>query len=639
MTNKGVTSPPWEVDLFEAAYLGTGGLSTRGNAGSFGPTGVFPVGAFLLCGYRRVSESEMERWFPGAYVSMSGIRGAPPHAADGDGIRARSHRPSSSPSAGMAVAEGPAGEGRADRVHALALAAPQRASVMVFDTDLRCVIVRGGALGGQEFNPAELEGCLVADVVDAERFRCYEPLYRAALAGETTTTEVQASQGDRMYLLEVAPLRDADGRVFGGVSVALDITEQTQAQRWLGAVVDNAPDAIVIVDPSGTIVLVNTQTEAMFGYDRADLVGKPVELLVPAYLRSAHHAHRATFAAAAHPRLMGVGLELLACRHDGTTFPVEISLSPLKPGDTSLVCAAIRDVTERTRLQEEVAYLAAVVEDSHDAIIGKNLDGTIVSWNRGAQKLYGYSAEEAVGQTMSILVPPGYDDEIPAILRSVGFGARVEDHETVRVRKDGTHVDVSLTISPIRDRHGQIVGASTIARDVTERRRHREQLQNLADHDALTGARNRRRFDQDLSSQIARCRRYGEFATMLSIDLDGLKQINDTYGHMAGDDALRKVVVAIRQRLRTTDLLARVGGDEFAVLLPHTREQPGTLIAQQLRRVIEECTIDIPGGRLPLRASIGIAVIDDHADSDSVLAAADAALYRDKANARGRDPA
>jgi PAS domain S-box-containing protein len=135
-----------------------------------------------------------------------------------------------------------------------------------------------------------------------------------------------------------------------------------------------------------------------------------------------------------------------------------------------------RDVTERKQAEEDRARLAAIVESSDDVIIGKTLEGIITSWNKGAERLYGYSAEEAVGQPISMLVPPERPNEIPRILESIRLGEKVDHFETVRVAKDGRRLDISLTVSPIRNSAGDIVGASTIARDITERKRTEEKL-------------------------------------------------------------------------------------------------------------------------------------------------------------------
>jgi diguanylate cyclase (GGDEF)-like protein/PAS domain S-box-containing protein len=329
---------------------------------------------------------------------------------------------------------------------------------------------------------------------------------------------------------------------------------------------------------------------------------------------------------------MGAGLELYGRRKDGTEFAVEISLSPLTTDEGTLVSSAIRDITARKQAEEDASHFAAVVESSHDAIIGKDLDGCITSWNGGAERLYGYTTAEIRGKSISVLVPPGHDDDVAEVMRRVRAGERIDDYETVRARKDGTQIDVSLTVSPIRDRDGNVTGASTIARDVSSRRRYQEQLRFLAEHDALTGMRNRRRFERDVAEQVGRARRYDEQAALVIIDLDGFKRINDTHGHKAGDRALKEVAYALRRRLRETDVVARIGGDEFAVLLPYAGREQAQAVVDDLRRVISGTPIAMDDGtRVSLSASLGVALIDrDTPGDEAVLAAADRAMYGDK---------
>jgi PAS domain S-box-containing protein len=231
-----------------------------------------------------------------------------------------------------------------------------------------------------------------------------------------------------------------------------------------------APDAMLVIDKRGAIVAANAQAARLFGHQREQLVGQSVETLVPERYRDAHVQHRGTYITRPAVRPMGAGLELFGRRRDGSEFPVEISLSPLDLDGEVVTLAAIRDITERQQAREALLRTAAIVESSDDAIISTTPEGVITSWNPGAERMYGYTASEVVGRSISLLVPPDGPHESPRTQAPLGPGERIRNYETTRLRKNGEVIHVSLTISPIRDAGGKIAGASTIARDVTERK-------------------------------------------------------------------------------------------------------------------------------------------------------------------------
>jgi PAS domain S-box-containing protein len=241
-----------------------------------------------------------------------------------------------------------------------------------------------------------------------------------------------------------------------------------RAGEAVAKVLEAAADAMVVIGPDGRIFRINTQAEELFGYSQEELLGQTPDLLIPtrrpkrrdAKLRAGHIAHQSL-------RAPGHNLEVLARRRDGTSFPAEISLSFVEGGAEALVLTAIRDISWK---RAEELYLTAIVEASDDAIIGKTLDGTIVSWNKGAEKIYGYKAEEIVGHSISTLLAAGKADQLPGIIKQLRRGQRIESYETTRVHKDGHLIDVSVTISPVKDGAGKIVGTSAIARDITERK-------------------------------------------------------------------------------------------------------------------------------------------------------------------------
>lgn len=246
----------------------------------------------------------------------------------------------------------------------------------------------------------------------------------------------------------------------------------------IGKLFESVRDAVIVANAeTQRIVLWNPMAERMFGYPASEALELRVEALVPERLKARHREGIARYADTGRGSYVASekSLKLPAIRKNGEEIHIELSLSPIgsvqNAGDGGpFVLAIIRDVTERERAEEERARLAALVESSHNAIIGKSLDGVITSWNRGAEDIHGYPAEEALGQSIFILAPPERSDEVSRILEKVRRGEKIDYYETEWVRKDGRRIYVSLTASPVRDSVGNIVGAATIARDITQRK-------------------------------------------------------------------------------------------------------------------------------------------------------------------------
>jgi PAS domain S-box-containing protein len=267
---------------------------------------------------------------------------------------------------------------------------------------------------------------------------------------------------------------------------------------------ETLPDAVIAVDRNGTMVQVNSQAQELFGYQHDELVGQKVEMLVPESYRHGHEHHRENYAQAPKTRRMGADLDLYGRRRNGSEFPVEISLSPIVTEKGSFVLSAIRDISDRKRIAEELrraneelhrrtteqlgeyrSRLVSIIDSSEDAILSKDLNGTITSWNKGAEHIYGYTPEEVIGKHISLLLPDDRTEEIPGILRKIARGERIEHHESVRVTKEGRRLDVSLSVSPLHDTAGNIAGASVIARDITAQKRAEGQLRQSQKMEAI----------------------------------------------------------------------------------------------------------------------------------------------------------
>ncbi len=526
-----------------------------------------------------------------------------------------------------------------------------------------------------------------------------------------------------------------------------------------------APYALITVDTAGRIAAANLQAERLFGCSREELVGSSVERWLPARLRGMHGGDRVDFCSLAGGGSEGALIEAVAVPGDGREIPVEVSAGLLETAAGTLVTIAVRDITERRLAGEAASLYQAVIAASEDALVTVDLDDVITSWNAGAEKLLGYRADEAIGQSVAIIRPLVEIEPGPSFVERVLAGERLANLEVARRRKDGAEIEVSVTLAPIHDRSGTIVGVTAVARDITgskrmldalreaeerfrgafdgaptgmvitaldgrylrvndafceivghsreqleassvesithpedfaadvgalndlragklssyaserryihalghavqtatqvtvirhadgapaylltqvqditERKRHEQQLVYQAEHDVLTGLLNRRAFGRALDAHGALVERYGPVGTILLLDLDHFKNVNDTLGHRAGDELIVHIARMLSERLRATDVLARIGGDEFGVLLPKADADSAQAVAEGLLEAFRGDPVTIGGVACKITASIGTASFADQpgAPAAQVLVNADLAMYDAKGAGRDR---
>jgi PAS domain S-box-containing protein len=243
---------------------------------------------------------------------------------------------------------------------------------------------------------------------------------------------------------------------------------------------DSIGDAVIASDVQGNVVFLNAVAQALTGWTQVDAQGRPLdEIFVVINETSRAKLENAVEKVFQTGKIVGLANHTILIARDGREIPIDDSAAPIRDeqGEMVGIVLVFRDITERRRAELAQSYLAAIVECSEDAIIGKTLDGIITSWNKGAEKTFGYAADEVVGRPITILIPPERHAEETAILEKLKRGEHIEHYVTTRIRKDGTPLVISLSISPIKASTGKIIGASKIARDITERQHAAEALQ------------------------------------------------------------------------------------------------------------------------------------------------------------------
>lgn len=307
----------------------------------------------------------------------------------------------------------------------------------------------------------------------------------------------------------------------------------------------------------------------------------------------------------------------------------QVRLDP-ETGRPDRILGTTQDITER-KLAEAASSASermfrAAFDDAPIGLALVGLDGGFLRVNRSLCAMLDRTAEELLGSGFQpITHADDLDADLAAVARLIAGDAESYEIEKRYLRADGEVVWAALSVSLVRDGAGEPHYFVSQIQDISEARRLREHLHHLADHDALTGVRNRRRFDEDLAAQASRAQRYGERAAVILIDLNHFKQVNDRLGHHEGDEVLKRVAATLQRRVRVSDVVARVGGDEFALLLLNISVAEADRMAAEVAQAISR---EVGHG---VTASCGVAMLE--ADPDDAMRAADRAMYAEKPRA------
>jgi diguanylate cyclase (GGDEF)-like protein/PAS domain S-box-containing protein len=478
---------------------------------------------------------------------------------------------------------------------------------------------------------------------DIKRGRPAEVLRLTTANGHHEENSMRMRKDGSQFLasLTLTALRDADGSLRGFSEISRDLSESKDSEARYRGLLEAAPDAMVVVNQDGEIVLLNVQAEKQFGYRRDELVGQKVKNIIPEGFAERLIADGTRSAAEALAQQIGTGIELNGRRKDGSEFPIEIMLSPLESAEGILVTAAIRDISVRKSAEEHLAQMEGryrgLLEAAPDAMVVVNQDGEIVLLNVQAEKQFGYRRDELIGQKVKNIIPKGFAERLiadalrsaeDALAQQIGTGIELNGR-----RKDRSEFPIEIMLSPLEGAEGVLVTAAI--RNITTRKKAEALMIHSSEHDFLTGLPNRMLLSDRVNQAIRMAIRHKRKVAVLFLDLDGFKHINDSLGHPTGDKLLQSVGRRLVDCVRGSDTVSRQGGDEFVVLLSDEEDsEDASVTAKKMLRAVAEAHF-IDQHDLHVTCSVGVSLYpDDGLNAETLIKNADTAMYQAKENGR-----
>jgi len=457
-------------------------------------------------------------------------------------------------------------------------------------------------------------------------------------------------RNDERMLINMYPVKGADGAVDRLAIFVRDVTRQrsaeaalVQSERRFRDVSEAVGEIIWETDPSGHLVFITEDIEGIFGAKVDDVLGSGLSAFLPEKdVEDFDHWREGVF----QRQEPFSNIEARTLDRSGRAIWLLLSGTPYYDAEGAFLGyrGAAMDITDRKATENAIKAserkLRALAESAYDAIVMLDSRGKVSFWNDAAEQLLGYAEDEVLGkELLPLVLPPEALGELEQLVHDFaasGTGPAMGTiSEMVAVRKDGTRVEVERSTSSFR-LAGEWYAVATI-RDITERKATEAKLLELATTDSLTGLFNRRRFMELCEQEFSRSIRYDRPLAMFMMDIDHFKHVNDDYGHDAGDRVLKSLAEISILALRGADVLGRLGGEEFGVLLPETDEESAREVAERLRQSIERASISINGITLSITVSIGVSILKpDMGSMESLLKKADIALYDAKQSGRNR---
>ncbi|MDR5897579.1 diguanylate cyclase [Halomonas vilamensis] len=407
--------------------------------------------------------------------------------------------------------------------------------------------------------------------------------------------------------------------------------------RLLETAMEHSFNAVVITTadldlPGPTIIYVNAAMTCMSGYTREELLGATPRLL------QGPKTDRETLDRLRESLNAGESFDAITVnyRKDGSPYDVEWNLSPVRneTGTITHFVSIQRDITSSVEDQRQRQLLSSVLEMSSDSVTITDATGDIEYVNRAFERYTGYTRDAVIGQNPRLLKSGHHSAKFYRNMWNTLINGGTFRDTFLDQTRDGAHRYIEQTISPIKDKQGRIFRYLSVGKDITQRVKHEQELERLANTDILTGLANRLSFDRRLELEMARSQRYQRPLSLIMLDIDHFKPINDTHGHDVGDQVLVHLANVLRENLRMTDLCARWGGEEFIVLVPETAIFQARQLAEKLREAIVATEFPVVGQKIS--ASFG--VIEAHHDELmlQVIKRVDLALYQAKAAGRNQ---